>query len=64
MWMLLIILLSATPGMDRVTVLHEYHTENACLVERNRVGFAMAEQYPGENSFVIACVFRVLKGQT
>jgi len=62
-WVLLIILLTAVPGVSRETVrgaalLNTFITQEACQQERNRIGFEMAEAYPGENDFLIACKFR------
>jgi len=57
MWFLLIVLLGSVPGVDRVTVLNTFPTYEACQPERNRVGFEMAEAYPGENDFRIVCEF-------
>jgi len=58
MWFLLIVLLTAVPGIGQVTVLNTFATYDACQPERNRVGFEMAESYPGENDFLIVCEFR------
>jgi hypothetical protein len=55
MWMLVIILLNTVPGISTVTVLQTYATLQECQRERNRVGFEMAEAYPYERDFVIAC---------
>jgi hypothetical protein len=60
MWFLLFVLLTTVPGFGRVTVLNTFATYEACQPERNRVGFEMAEAYPGENDFVIVCEFRDL----
>ncbi len=57
MWLLLIVLLSAVPGINRATVLNTFATQEACQPERDRVGFEMAEAYPGENDFLIVCEF-------
>ena len=58
MWFLVIVLLAAVPGIDHLTVLNTFATYDACQPERNRVGFEMAESYPGENDFLIVCEFR------
>lgn len=58
MWLLLIVLLTAVPGINSATVLNTFATYEACQPERNRVGFEMAEAYPGENDFLIVCEFR------
>jgi hypothetical protein len=58
MWFLLIVLLMAPAGVDRVTLLNTFATYEACQPERNRVGFEMAESYPSENDFLIVCEFR------
>lgn len=55
MWLLLIVLLSDVPGLNKATVLQRYATAQECQMERNRVGFAMAEAYPYDRDFVIAC---------
>ncbi|MFO0700658.1 MAG: hypothetical protein U0236_15650 [Nitrospira sp.] len=57
MWMLVIILLNTVPGTSTVTVLQTYATAQECQSERNRVGYEMAEAYPYEYDFVIACQF-------
>lgn len=55
MWMLVIILLNTVPGIPTVTVLETYSTSQECHSERNRVGYEMAEAYPNERDFEIAC---------
>lgn len=55
MWTLVMILLSHVPGISAVTVLQTYATVEECQTERNRIGFEMAEAYPHERDFVIAC---------
>lgn len=55
MWMLVIILLNAAPGIRETTVLQTYDTSRECRSERNRVGFEMAEAYPHDRDFEIAC---------
>jgi hypothetical protein len=57
MWMLVIILLNTVPQITTVTVLQTYSTSQECQNERNRVGYEMAEVYPYERDFVIACRF-------
>lgn len=57
MWFLLIVLLAAGPGINRVTVLNTFSTYEACQPERNRIGFEMAESYPRENNFLIVWSF-------
>jgi hypothetical protein len=57
MWMLVIILLNTVPQITTVTVLQTYATSQECQSERNRVGYEMAEAYPYERDFVIACRF-------
>jgi hypothetical protein len=62
-WVLLIILLTAVPGVSQgivqgAVLLNMFSTQEACQQERNRIGFEMAEAYPGENDFLIACRFR------
>ncbi len=55
MWLLIIVLLNIVPGLEKVTVLNTFATPEECQIERNRIGFAMAEAYPYERDFVIAC---------
>jgi hypothetical protein len=55
MWMLIIVLLNIVPGLDKIMVLNTFATSEECQIERNRIGFEMAEAYPYERDFVIAC---------
>lgn len=55
MWLLVMILLNIVPGLEKITVLNTFATLEECQVERNRIGFDMAEAYPYERDFVIAC---------
>ena len=58
MWLLLIIMLTVVPGIERATVLNTFESYDTCKPERDRIGFEMAEAYPGENNFLIVCEFR------
>ncbi|MGQ0666480.1 MAG: hypothetical protein ACT4O4_05555 [Nitrospiraceae bacterium] len=55
MWFLMMVLLNGVPGYSQATVLNTYATSEQCQTARNRVGFEMAEAYPYERDFVIAC---------
>jgi hypothetical protein len=55
MWLLVIVLLGAPIGIRPVTVLNTFATYEDCKPERDRIGFAMAESYPYENTFRIVC---------
>ena len=55
MWMLIIVLLSIVPGLEKIRVLNTFATSEECQIERNRIGFEMAKAYPNERDFVIAC---------
>ena len=56
MWLLVMILLNDVPGLNnKIMVLNTYATSQECQIERNRVGYEMAEAYPHERDFVIAC---------
>lgn len=55
MWMLIIVLLSIVPGLEKITVLNTFATSEECQIERNRIGFEMAAAYPHDRDFVIAC---------
>jgi hypothetical protein len=59
MWFLLIVPILAPQGVGRVTLLNTFATHEVCQPERNRVGFEMAESYPGENDFLIDCEYRL-----
>ena len=58
MWLLMIVLLNVVPGLEKRMVLNTFATSEECQIERNRIGFAMAEAYPYERDFVIACQLR------
>lgn len=55
MWLLVIVLLSNVPGLDKMIKLETYATSEECQIERNRIGYEMAAAYPYERDFVIAC---------
>jgi hypothetical protein len=37
------------------TVLNNFNTQQACAIERNRIGFDMADAYPYSMDFRIEC---------
>ena len=55
MWLLVMILLNDVQGLNKIMVLNTYATSQECQIERNRIGYEMAEAYPYERDFVIAC---------
>ena len=55
MWILVIVLLSSVPGLDKIMRLETYATAQECQSERNRIGYEMAAAYPYDRDFVIAC---------
>ena len=55
MWLLVIVLLATPAGISRMTVLNSFEKYEDCMPERDRIGFAMAESYPQENTFRIEC---------
>jgi hypothetical protein len=55
MWLLVIVLLNFVPGLEKVTVLKTFPTFEECQIERNRIGFDMAESYPQEHDFNVVC---------
>jgi len=57
MFLLLMVLLNVAPipGMERTYLLNTFDTAEECQVERNRIGFDMAEAYPYERDFLITC---------
>ena len=59
MWFLLMILLTEVPGISRVTVLQTYATAQECQVERNRIGYEMAEAYPADHDYTIDCQYNM-----
>ncbi len=58
MWLLVIVLMTAPAGISPVIVLNSFATYEDCKPERDRIGFAMAESYPHDTSFRIACELR------
>lgn len=59
MWLLVIILFTQVPGIEKITVLKTLATFEDCQTERNRIGFDMAESYPYERTFTIGCIKNV-----
>lgn len=55
MWLLVMVLLTNFPGVDRVTVLETYPTWEDCRTERNRIAMEMAAAYPHDRDFVLEC---------
>jgi len=59
MWYLIMVLLNPAPGFANITFLDKsnpFASEALCLVERHRVGYAMAEAYPSDSEdFRIEC---------
>ncbi len=46
---------NGVPGINTVIVLQMYTTSQESQTEQDRVAFEMAEAYPHEHDFVIAC---------
>ena len=55
MWLLVIVLFNAVPGLDNIMKLETYATYQESQIERNRIGYEMAAAYPYDRDFVIAC---------
>ena len=55
MWVLVIIMLTAIPGVDRVTVLKTFPSADACWVEQKSIASDMATSYPNDHDFIITC---------
>jgi hypothetical protein len=55
------VLLTPVQGLERLTFLNSFATQEECQVERDRIGFEMAEAYPNENNFRIECRERQVK---
>jgi hypothetical protein len=58
MWLLMIVFLHLDWG---TTVLEHFETQQACLIERDRIGKEMAESYPDDHEFAIVCQLRTRK---
>lgn len=59
MWVLVIMLAIPGLGLQSEQVLARFTSITACMAERNRIGFAMAEAYPETaDEFHIACLYR------
>jgi elongation factor P--beta-lysine ligase len=58
MWFLLMVIMAPGLGADREVVIEHYPTQEACRIERNRIGFEMAKAYPWEMTFRIECEWR------
>lgn len=58
MWYLVILLVIPSLGVKSEQVLEHYATLQACQVERDRIGFEMAEAYPDDPTFTIACLYK------
>ena len=56
MWILILVLLAPASGLQSQWPLREFSTEEACLIERNRVRLDMAKAYPHDKDFKIECV--------
>lgn len=54
-WALLLVFFAPAEGFQKSYRLNTFDTQEACQVERNRVGFDMAEAYPHERDFEIVC---------
>ena len=55
LWLLLIVMLPCSPVYPAAVRLNQFYTYEQCRVERDRIGFEMAEAYPWERDFVIEC---------
>jgi len=54
-WLLLMVLVNAVPGLESSTKLNEFSTPEECQQEQERIGKDMADAYPGDTSFRIDC---------
>jgi hypothetical protein len=55
MWILVLVLIPAIQGFDRVTLLETLKTEEECTALRTIVIEGMAQAYPGDQSYSIEC---------
>ncbi len=54
-WVLLMVLLTAVDGFGSSYQLNTFDTREECTIERDRIGFEMAESYPADLGFRIEC---------
>ncbi len=55
MWLLVLVLIPAVLGVDRVTILETLPTQEACIELRSIVIEGMAQAYPDDHSYSIEC---------
>jgi hypothetical protein len=54
-WVLLMVFLTPSQDFDTAYLLNKFDTQDECRIERDRVGYDMAEAYPNDLSFRIVC---------
>jgi len=59
MWVLLLILLTAPPGMRERSVLETFRTESDCMAIRDTVEREMRKSYPIDEDYTVVCEYRV-----
>lgn len=55
-WLLMIVFLG--PAIFTQQELHRYDTIQECQVERDRIGYLMAAEYPWDHDFNVVCQFQ------
>ena len=55
MWILVLVLIPAITGFDRVTLLETLQTEEECIALRQTVLEGMLEAYPEDTDYSIEC---------
>ena len=60
MWLLLYLILDSASGLTPRVLLERYPSEQRCRTAQMRVAADMAEAYPGDETFQIACEWRPL----
>lgn len=61
MWVLLLILLTPATGIEKVTVLEKFKTQEECQEMQQKVYAGLLDAYPNDVDFVIKCKFFPLK---
>jgi hypothetical protein len=58
MWLLVLVLIPAIQGFDRVTLLETLRTESECIALRTIVIEGMAQSYPDDHTYSIECRYK------
>jgi hypothetical protein len=58
MWLLVLVLIPAVQGFDRVTLLETLQTESECNALRTIVIEGMVQAYPDDHTYSIECRYK------